>query len=64
MPGLSEPGASGEVMLQFDVPELVEGFGLAEDATLVRVVEECHQPERQVAVQCQPAAGDEPLRPG
>jgi hypothetical protein len=51
-------------MLQFDVPELVEGASLAENATLVRVVEECHQPERQVATQCQPAAGDEPLGPG
>jgi len=38
-------------MLQLDVPELVEGTSLAENAAPVRVVEERHQPERQAATQ-------------
>ena len=41
-PGLSRPGVSGEVMLQFYMPELVERTSLAKNAATVRVVEECH----------------------
>jgi hypothetical protein len=51
-------------MLQFDVPELVERTSLAENTAPVRVVKECHQPERQTATERQPATGYQPLRPG
>jgi hypothetical protein len=50
-------------MLQLDVPELVKGASLPKNATLVRVVEKRHQPERQMTVQCQPTPSYQPLRP-